>query len=166
MASSWKDDLVAQLAKALCKLAVGREFEPCKELSFFSSFSNKMAGISNMFNIMERQVYKRTSKIELVLMSDLFLGCLLQGIYLLIILWFLCLFRSDLFAAMIPTTPQEKMILFYIIYVKFSANYEMKNLTPYHFNWSNRHYFSWSFTWNLRKTLVIGILRYISLSKI
>ena len=30
-----------------------------------------MAGISNMFNIMKRQVYKRSSKIELVLVGTL-----------------------------------------------------------------------------------------------
>ena len=67
LTSLWKDDLVAQLAKALYQLSVDREFKPCKELSLFSSFSNKMAGISNMFNIMKRQVYKKTSKVKLVL---------------------------------------------------------------------------------------------------
>ena len=59
--------LVAQLVKALYQFSVGQEFEPSKEHSLLSSFSNKMAGISNMFNIMKRQVYKKTSKVKLVL---------------------------------------------------------------------------------------------------
>ena len=74
MALLGEDGPVAQLAKALFQQPVGWEFELYNELSLFSSFSNKMAGISNMFNIMKRQVYKKTSKVKLVLVKTFVAG--------------------------------------------------------------------------------------------